>query len=119
MDFKGCKEVLDARTELLSHVNTPAPDDEPGKIIHHEKSRTRQVTLITTMATKLGFDITPESLLAGAYISQGFADREELIIGSLFAWQRIAVALERNNEMVAAMTGAQPATSDEAPAGRG
>ena len=102
LDFKGCRKVLEARQVYLDAVNQPAATDEEAAKVQVEDWRSKQAVLISRIAQELNFDITPESIMSGAYISKGFTDREQLIINALFAWQRIAVALERNNVMFAA-----------------
>src|SRR3546814_10682327 len=47
---------------------------------HHQKSLDLQIAIMCAMADELDYDITPESLRSGAYISKGFADRETLIL---------------------------------------
>jgi hypothetical protein len=101
-DFKGCEAVLEARQIYLDTVNQQPPDDEESAKAHFEDFRAKQAALIAAIANNLGFDITPESFLSGSYVSKGFTDRENLILNAMFAWQRIAAALERNNEMFAA-----------------
>lgn len=102
LDFKGCRKILEARQVYLDAVNQPAATDEEAVKAQVEDWRSKQAILISLIAQELGFDITPESILSGTYISKGFTDREQLIINALFAWQRIATALERNNVMFAA-----------------
>ncbi len=102
LDFKGCPKILSARQGLLKAVNTPAPEDQDAQAEHNRRLGELQAALISEIAKELDFDITPESLMSGAYLSKGFVDREHLILGALVAWQRIAHALERNNEMFAA-----------------
>lgn len=102
LDFKDSKSVLDARQAYLDAVNQPAPSEDEAAKAQFEDFRTKQAALISAIAVELGFDISPESILSGTYISKGFTDRENLTLNAMFAWQRIATALERNNEMFAA-----------------
>ncbi len=105
LDFKGSKNVLRAREVYLRAVNQPLETEETAAKAQFEDMRQKQAELISEIAQELNFDISPASILSGTYISKGFTDREELVIGSLFAWQRIAAALEFNNRMLAASLG--------------
>ncbi len=102
VDFKGCAKVLKARERLLEWVNAPAPGGEPLASAHFEKNRRLQAELIAAIADELNFDISADELIAGAYLSQGFVTRENVIFEGFVAWQRIAVALEENNRLFAA-----------------
>jgi hypothetical protein len=102
-DFKGCTAVLAARQAYLDKVNETPPEDEAAAQAHYEEARARQAALIVAIANELGFAITTESFQSGIYVSKGFTDRENLTLNAMFAWQRIATALERNNELVAGM----------------
>jgi hypothetical protein len=106
-DFKGCKAVLEARQSYLDQVNETPPEEEAAAEAHYDEARARQAALIVAVANELGFDITTEGFQSGIYVSKGFTDRENLTLNAMFAWQRIAAALERNNELVAGMMTAQ------------
>ncbi len=114
LDFKGCAKILLARQTYLNAVNQPPPEEEEAAKAQFEDFRNKQAALISIIAIELGFAISPESILSGTYISKGFTDREQLITNALFAWQRIATALERNNEMFAAtLQGSPPQANNE------
>ena len=102
VDFKGRKNILKARQELLDLVNSPMPDEETLAAKRFDDNRRLQAELITAIANELDFDITAAELIGGAYISQGFVTRENVIFDGFVAWQRIAAALEENNRMFAA-----------------
>jgi hypothetical protein len=117
-DFKGCKAVLGARQAYLDTVNRQPPTEEEAATAHFDEARTKQAALIAAVANELGFNITPESFLSGIYVSKGFTDRENLTLNAMFAWQRIATALERNNEMFAAtLQSTTPSKPNEEDAG--
>lgn len=108
IDFKGNKRVLDARNEYLTVVNAPPPTEEKEAAEHFKQQVEKQADLIATIAQELDFDLTSEALRAGAYVSKGFVDREELLLAAMRSWPRIAVALERNNHMFAYSLGLLP-----------
>ena len=118
-DFKDCKAVLEARQAYLDTVNRQPPTEEEAATAHFDEARAKQASLIAAVANELGFDITLESFLSGIYVSKGFTDRENLTLNAMFAWQRIATALERNNEMFAATlqsaTASKPNDGDAGP----
>ncbi|MXP41282.1 hypothetical protein GRI75_06465 [Altererythrobacter soli] len=101
IDFKGCERVLKARSDYLAFVRTPFPEDDSGRAAHLQESINLQADMIAAMGQELGFDLTRQSLIDGAYVSQGFVEREELNIAAARSWLRIATALEMNNEMFA------------------
>ena len=102
LDFRHHPAVLKARDAYLKIVNTNVPADPDAAGKHLDDTIAKQSEMITAMADVLGFQISKESLIAGGYISQGFAERDMLNVQSMIAWQRIALALERSNEMLAA-----------------
>lgn len=99
IDFKGCARVLDARAEYLALVNSPIPAETENIIAHTRDTINKQADLIAAIGQEIGFDITRQSLIDGSYVSQGFADREQLNIEAMRSWLRIASALEKNNQM--------------------
>jgi len=101
LDFKDCRDVMTARDKLIECVNIPWPTDINGATEHLDRTRDYQAKLISLLARRLGFTIPPESLLNGSYITQGFIDRERLMLDAMASWPRIATALERSNEMFA------------------
>jgi hypothetical protein len=99
LDFKGCRDVIMARDNLIECVNIPSPSDVESATSQLADTRDHQAVLISTLAARLGFTIPPESLLNGSYITQGFIDRERLILDAMASWPRIALALERSNDL--------------------
>lgn len=112
LDFRHHPAVLKARDEYLEIVNTQIPSDPDAARQHLDDTVAKQAEMISAMANVLGFQISKESLIAGGYISQGFAERDMLNVQSMIAWQRIALALERNNEMLAATLQSQQSLSE-------
>jgi hypothetical protein len=112
-DFKGCQPVLRARQAYLQAANQPAATDPDAAKEQSENLRKKQAELIATVANELGHHTTAEGFLSEIYVSKGFTDREELIINALGAWDRIAKALERNNEMFAATIQANASSQPE------
>lgn len=110
LDFKGCSKVLNAREELLLVVNQMAPTETSEVSQHFETTRQKQAALIATVANEVGYDISAESLMTGAYVTQGFVDREALLINAMIAWPRIATALERSNELFGPAQSDQPSS---------
>jgi hypothetical protein len=108
IDFKGNKRVLDLRTEYLALVNSPAPDDDAAAAEHFNRAVDKQSDLIAGIAQAIGIDLTSEALRTGAYVSKGYVDREQLLLAAMGSWPRIAIALERNNQMFAHSLGILP-----------
>lgn len=108
LDFKGCKSILSLRTALLTELNIPPSDDAKEQSERNELIQDMQANLISAIARELNFDVTPESLRAGVYVSKGFVDRANLEVGAMIAWHRIADALERNNSMLEMQFGKLP-----------
>jgi hypothetical protein len=122
-DFKGCEPVLKARQAYLQAANLPPAPDAGAAKVQSEYLRKKQAELIAAVANELGHDTTAEGFLAETYVSKGFTDREELILNALGAWERIAKALELNNELfrltVAAQLGHAPPPSESGSQGSG
>lgn len=118
LDFRHHPAVLHARDAYLATVNTQSPADPDEARRHLDETIARQAEMISAMANVLGCEISADSLIAGGYISQGFAERDMLNVQSMIAWQRIAAALERNNEMFAATLQAQPPSLATSEAGK-
>jgi len=107
LDFHDVRKVMLARTEYIAHVNRPAPDNETPE--HHEKSLDLQIAIMCAMADELDYDITPESLKSGAYISKGFVDRETLILRAVDSWPHIADGIRQSNLIALGLHPAQQA----------
>lgn len=101
IDFRKSKKVLAAHSALLDAVNDTPAKSEKEAVEKNEVMRGLQTKLMEAMAGDLGLELTADKLKAGAYLSQGFVDREMLLIGAMQAWTRIADALERSNELFA------------------
>lgn len=95
LDFHDVPKVMRTRSAYIMHVNKPAPENETPE--HHQKSLDLQIAIMCAMADELDYDITPESLRSGAYISKGFADRETLILRAIDAWPSIADGIHQSN----------------------
>lgn len=108
IDFQRCPAVLKAHSALLDAVNQEPAKTEDEAQAKHEQLKGLQLGLMEAMSVNLDIELTAEKLKSGAYLSQGYVDREFMLINAMQAWTRIADALERSNELSAP-------TPDEAP----
>lgn len=111
LDFHAVKPVMKARSDYIAHVNAHAPEGDEA-MAHFQKSQDLQIAIMCAMADELDYDISPESLKSGAYVSKGFVDRETMILKAMEAWPQIANGIYQSN-MIA--LGLHPAQKTEPP----
>jgi hypothetical protein len=67
---------------------------QSGEETHNREVAAKQTTLIFSIAKKLKYDITENDIQNEAYYSQGFVNRDNLMLESWEALKRIASAQE-------------------------
>lgn len=96
LDFHDVNPVMKARADYIAHVNALAPEGDEAAA-HFRKAQDLQITIMCAMADELDYDISPESLRNGAYVSKGFVDRETMILKAMEAWPQIANGIHQSN----------------------
>ncbi|WIA55997.1 hypothetical protein N6H05_23765 [Sphingobium sp. WTD-1] len=101
LDFHDVKPVMKARADYLAQVNGPPPEEDvDAATAHFQKAQSLQIAIMCAMADDLDYDISPESLRSGAYVSKGFVDREVMVLKAMEAWPQIAGSLRESNMIV-------------------
>lgn len=98
MEFNDRKDIMAAWQKYIEAVRL-RPTEE-NRQAQNEIVTATQSTLIYKITKYLGYDISENDIRSTAYLSGGFVDRDNLMLGSWHAMIRIANALERQSETI-------------------
>ena len=98
VEFNDNKRVMAAWNAYIEKVSQkPATGDEEQ---HKKIVEARQTNLIFGMMKALDFNLSETAIQTSAYASQGYVDREKIVIDSQLAMPKIASALNRQLEIL-------------------
>lgn len=95
LDFAKNTPIMNAWREYIALIN---PKEEGGEAPSNDEVVSKQGDLIFLILKELGYKLTKEEITSSAYAATGFVNRDNLMLSGWQAWDRIAAALEAQNQ---------------------
>ena len=105
IDFDRVSSVIAAHKKYIETITyTPSPENV---VAHNQQIIANQTKQVFEMARHLGYDLSETEIQNSAYAAGGFIQRDNLMLDSWRAWQRIATALETQANWISAQNNSE------------